>query len=85
MKNAIITDVNVIAQDAGLAGYERRLSPDMPSIYADTGDNAQVWRDNWETNYADSLAEEREFIAEARQGYNTSSDATGQDDPYDRI
>tara|TARA_R110000824_G_scaffold328115_1_gene514957 strand:+ start:423 stop:677 length:255 start_codon:yes stop_codon:yes gene_type:complete len=68
-----ITDVTVIAQDAFDAGWEGRLSCNMPAQYADDGNNWRIWADEYQTGERDARSEAQEFLADAQ-----SPDATGQ-------
>jgi len=68
-----ITDVNVIAKDAFDAGWEGRLSCNMPAQYADVGDNWRIWSEEYQTGERDAREEVAYYQADAQ-----SPDATGQ-------
>jgi hypothetical protein len=69
----MITDTEIIAQEAFDAGFEGRESSCMPALYADEGDNWRIWADNYNDGVADARSALCEFMADAQ-----SPDATGQ-------
>ena len=68
-----ITDPEVIAQDAFDAGWEGRLSCNMPVQYADVGNNWRIWADEWQAGHRDAQDDVAYYQADAQ-----SPDATGQ-------
>ena len=70
-----ITDPEVIAKDAFDAGWEGRLSGDMPQQYADVGNNWRIWGDEWQAGYREAQDDAAYYMADAQ-----SPDATGQSD-----
>ena len=68
-----ITDPEVIAKDAFDAGWEGRLSCDMPAQYADVGDNWRIWAEEYQSGERDAREDAAYYQADAQ-----SPDATGQ-------
>jgi len=68
-----ITDVTIIAKDAFDAGWEGRLSCNMPTQYADVGDNWRVWADEYQSGEREAREDAAYWVADAQ-----SPDATGQ-------
>jgi len=72
---AKITDPEVIAKDAFDAGWEGRLSCNMPAQYADVGNNWRIWADEYQSGERDARDDVAYYQADAQ-----APDATGQSD-----